>query len=305
MGRPPPQCPPTGFPPLLVTPGCGCPTYTGTSRDVEVDISVLAPLWRRTSPISAPQWPTNSERRWALLRLSETDRANCQEAFPLVSSIFSGYRRGPRQDSNPRTRLRRCTEWREPYHAESANRLTAEQRARLDVLEQQERSRDEEVECRTLCWLPDYGDPSRAEAWARAAASVPFEINWRANREPMSSSGWKGTGHLRGAGVKCAALRKLSLSRRPIFHERRRPPQHEDHARRTVRTEKPHPADPHRHRRGNRRMGGEHAGGQAEVGPGGHRRICAVPDRQGPSSYRAPLAARSTDRPSSGAAQTS
>nr|WP_273377767.1 alpha/beta fold hydrolase [Actinopolymorpha pittospori] len=74
-------------------------------------------------------------------------------------------------------------EWRAPYHAESARRLTVEQQNRLEELENQERNWDEEVEYRTLCWLPGYADPTMAETWAREAASVPFEINWRANRE--------------------------------------------------------------------------------------------------------------------------
>ena len=75
------------------------------------------------------------------------------------------------------------TEWREPCQAEVAKRLTAKQQERRDELEQQEaRSWDEEVEYRILCWLPDYADRSRAQAWAREAASVPFEINWQANR---------------------------------------------------------------------------------------------------------------------------
>jgi proline iminopeptidase len=77
-------------------------------------------------------------------------------------------------------------EWRAPYHEGLARRLTAKQQERRDELERQERTWDEEVEFRTLCWLPDYADRSRAEAWARAAASVPFEINWRANRELWS-----------------------------------------------------------------------------------------------------------------------
>ncbi|WP_129669678.1 alpha/beta fold hydrolase [Phytoactinopolyspora endophytica] len=78
------------------------------------------------------------------------------------------------------------TEWRRPYQTESAKRLTTEQLARRDELEQQERAWDEEVEYRTLCWLPDYADPVNAEARARAAASVRFEINWQANRELWS-----------------------------------------------------------------------------------------------------------------------
>ncbi|NEE02444.1 alpha/beta fold hydrolase [Phytoactinopolyspora halotolerans] len=75
------------------------------------------------------------------------------------------------------------TEWWAPHNAEVAKRLSTEQQQRRDELERQRRTWEEEVEFRTLCWLPGYADPSQAEAWARAAASVPFEINWRANRE--------------------------------------------------------------------------------------------------------------------------
>lgn len=78
------------------------------------------------------------------------------------------------------------SEWRPPYYAEIARRLTVEQQTRRDELEGRERSWDEEVEYRVLCWLPDYADPVMAETWARAEASVPFEINWRANRELWS-----------------------------------------------------------------------------------------------------------------------
>ncbi|WP_460517145.1 alpha/beta fold hydrolase [Flindersiella endophytica] len=75
-------------------------------------------------------------------------------------------------------------EWREPSQAVTAERLSPEQLERRDQLgRQNERSRDEEVEFRTLCWLPEYADRTKAEAWARAAASVPYEINWRANRQ--------------------------------------------------------------------------------------------------------------------------
>lgn len=75
-------------------------------------------------------------------------------------------------------------EWRAPSQAVVADRLTREQRQRRDQLERQpERSWDEEVEFRTLCWLPEYADRAKAEEWARAAASVPYEINWKANRQ--------------------------------------------------------------------------------------------------------------------------
>lgn len=76
------------------------------------------------------------------------------------------------------------TDWRAPYHAEEERRLTAGQRERRDELEERrERTWDEEVEFRMLSWLPGYADPARAQAWARAAAAVPYEINWRANRQ--------------------------------------------------------------------------------------------------------------------------
>ncbi|MEQ7009567.1 alpha/beta hydrolase [Actinopolymorpha sp. B17G11] len=72
--------------------------------------------------------------------------------------------------------------WREPCRAESARRLTPEQRTRLAELEDGERTWEEEVDYRTLCWLPDYADPATAEAAARAEAVTPYDINWRANR---------------------------------------------------------------------------------------------------------------------------
>jgi proline iminopeptidase len=75
-------------------------------------------------------------------------------------------------------------EWRAPDAEVRAQRLTAEQRERLDELEQQgTRNWDEEVEFRTLCWLPEYADRTKAADWARSAADVKYEINWRANRE--------------------------------------------------------------------------------------------------------------------------
>ncbi|MGH3487372.1 MAG: alpha/beta fold hydrolase [Actinopolymorphaceae bacterium] len=72
--------------------------------------------------------------------------------------------------------------WREPSRAESARRLTPEQRTRLAELEDRERTWEEEVDYRTLCWLPGYADPATAEAAAREEAVTPYAINWRANR---------------------------------------------------------------------------------------------------------------------------
>ncbi|MFZ6184676.1 alpha/beta fold hydrolase [Nannocystis pusilla] len=74
-------------------------------------------------------------------------------------------------------------EWRAPYRAERARRMTPEQQRRRAELEDRERSRDEEVEYRMLCWLPDFAAREEAEAWARTQAEAPFAINWQANRE--------------------------------------------------------------------------------------------------------------------------
>jgi proline iminopeptidase len=70
---------------------------------------------------------------------------------------------------------------RAAYHARADARLTDSQKARRDRLERLERSRDEEVEWRTLCWMPDFADPDRAEAMARRDAAEPLPINMACN----------------------------------------------------------------------------------------------------------------------------
>lgn len=64
------------------------------------------------------------------------------------------------------------------HEARAAARFTPDQRARLTELEGRDRSWDEEVEWRMLCWLPDFVNP----ADAAQAAGTPIPINLTANR---------------------------------------------------------------------------------------------------------------------------
>lgn len=66
-------------------------------------------------------------------------------------------------------------------HTREDARLTAAQRARRDELEARERSWDEEVEWRTLRWLPDFADPEQAETLARRDAKRRLQINFACN----------------------------------------------------------------------------------------------------------------------------
>ena len=70
--------------------------------------------------------------------------------------------------------------WHGAYKAAPANRLTAEQLARCEVLEaSQALTLEEEVEWRTLRWAPDFADSERALELALIDADAP----WRFNRE--------------------------------------------------------------------------------------------------------------------------
>lgn len=64
------------------------------------------------------------------------------------------------------------------YHERARSRLTSQQIARRDLLESRDRTRAEEVEWRTLCWLPDFADPARAWQLAAAEAEFPYPINF-------------------------------------------------------------------------------------------------------------------------------
>lgn len=60
-------------------------------------------------------------------------------------------------------------------------RLTSEQRHRLETLRDRERDTVEEREYRTLSWAPDYADEERAIELAAAEAETPFEVNYECN----------------------------------------------------------------------------------------------------------------------------
>jgi proline iminopeptidase len=80
---------------------------------------------------------------------------------------------------------------RAEYRARQAERLGAAQTRRRDELEQRERTWDEEVEWRTLCWLPDFADPATAHAHARADAETPLPLNLHCNRTlSAETSSW-------------------------------------------------------------------------------------------------------------------
>lgn len=67
------------------------------------------------------------------------------------------------------------------YRDRARARLTATQGARRDELQQRDRTWEEEVEWRTLCWLPDFADPVRAETMAREDAVTPLPLNLDCN----------------------------------------------------------------------------------------------------------------------------
>jgi proline iminopeptidase len=59
----------------------------------------------------------------------------------------------------------------------AAARLTEQQQARRSELRARERTWDEEVEWRTLTWLPDYADPTAAPGLAGEMARTPLTIS--------------------------------------------------------------------------------------------------------------------------------
>ena len=72
-------------------------------------------------------------------------------------------------------------EFRAEYHRNARQRRTVDQQARLSELGSRARSAPEEVEWRTLSWLPDFADPVTAEALAREDAQAPFAIDTAGN----------------------------------------------------------------------------------------------------------------------------
>lgn len=72
--------------------------------------------------------------------------------------------------------------WRASYEAAPAARLTPEQLARCDALDALEhRTREEEVEWRTLRWAPDFADRDRALELAAIDATAPWPVNFAGN----------------------------------------------------------------------------------------------------------------------------
>jgi proline iminopeptidase len=84
---------------------------------------------------------------------------------------------------------------RTTYVARKRRRLSDAETRRLDELAQQDRSWDEEVEWRTLSWLPDFVDPMRARDWARTDAETPLRLNLACNRAFSAETGaWSDSG---------------------------------------------------------------------------------------------------------------
>lgn len=73
-------------------------------------------------------------------------------------------------------------EHRSAYRARADARLSQVQRARRDQLRELDRSWSEEVEWRTLCWLPDYADAGAARDLARREARTRLDLNLECNR---------------------------------------------------------------------------------------------------------------------------
>ena len=71
--------------------------------------------------------------------------------------------------------------WNAAYHEQADLRLSDGQRRRRDELDLLDRTPAEEREYRTLCWAPDYADPSNAFELAAAEAASPFPGNYECN----------------------------------------------------------------------------------------------------------------------------
>jgi proline iminopeptidase len=73
-------------------------------------------------------------------------------------------------------------EHRVGHRARADARLTGAQRCRRDELDRRtDRTRAEEVEWRTLTWIPDFADRTAAPRLAETVARAPFAINTAAN----------------------------------------------------------------------------------------------------------------------------
>ena len=74
-------------------------------------------------------------------------------------------------------------DWHAAYKAAPAQRLTPDQLTRVEVLEElgERRTRPDEIEWRTLRWIPDFADRERAAELAAIDANAPWPINRACN----------------------------------------------------------------------------------------------------------------------------
>lgn len=93
-------------------------------------------------------------------------------------------------------------DWRSAYRQEWERRLPVAQRERLARLSAAtSRSRDEEIEYRTLSWCTDHADPVSGWALAAADAQAEASINMVANRRlSAETTAWSTESTLRRAG---------------------------------------------------------------------------------------------------------
>ena len=100
-------------------------------------------------------------------------------------------------------------EWRPSYKAAPAERLTPEQLARADELEDRtDRTPAEEVEWRTLRWAPDFADRARAIELATIDAAAPWTVNLTANATINAETK---TWDMAAIAEQCASLRVPAL----------------------------------------------------------------------------------------------
>jgi len=79
--------------------------------------------------------------------------------------------------------------WHVAYRAEADRRRTSAELNRLHELKARSRTPDEEVEFRTLSWMPDFADQAEALALATVEARSSFPINREANTTLNAETG--------------------------------------------------------------------------------------------------------------------
>lgn len=92
---------------------------------------------------------------------------------------------------------------RAAFHTEAQKRLSASQKAQLEALESLPRTWEQEVQWRTLNWLPDFAPGPSAELLAFEAASTQLPLNMDCNRELWPQLSARG---LAAELAECAAV---------------------------------------------------------------------------------------------------